>query len=269
MLLANIYVYKNNPWLTSAIDCGDPPLAAVTVTKPTWCPNHTCHQEGHCIAGLPNQSKIHPQNNPQANIFGLPGSETIMSIKVHITNVRGGKYLPVCPRHQTRFIPSEISTDLKPKTSKKYQLSIPHIGAPSFYQENISRTHKISVKNRVSKRAYHTSWVPWQPPLGNGETPSSTQARMPSLAPLPCRSARFPHSKIPSALQWRHCKKLSVAFLLASQFLPQTLISRHEESSQKPGPSDLWERNILVFFLQKGPDHWPLRWNILIIFLKP
>jgi hypothetical protein len=34
MLLANIYVYKNNPWLTSAIDCGDPPLAAVTMTKP-------------------------------------------------------------------------------------------------------------------------------------------------------------------------------------------------------------------------------------------
>jgi hypothetical protein len=34
MLLANIYVYKNYPWLTSAIDCGDPPLAAVTMTKP-------------------------------------------------------------------------------------------------------------------------------------------------------------------------------------------------------------------------------------------
>ncbi len=89
MLLANIYVYKNNPWLTSAIDWGDPPLAAVTMTKPFWCPNHTCHQGGHRITGLPNQSKIHPQNNPQANIFGLPGSETIMSIKVHITNVRG------------------------------------------------------------------------------------------------------------------------------------------------------------------------------------
>lgn len=84
-----IYVYKNNPWLASAVDCGDPPPAAVTVTKPLWCPNHTCHQGGHLIAGLPNQSKIHPQNNLQANIFGLPGFETIMSIKVHITNVRG------------------------------------------------------------------------------------------------------------------------------------------------------------------------------------
>jgi hypothetical protein len=59
------------------------------MTKPFWCPNHTCHQGGHRITGLPNQSKIHPQNNPQANIFGFPGSETIMSIKVHITNVRG------------------------------------------------------------------------------------------------------------------------------------------------------------------------------------
>jgi hypothetical protein len=78
---------------------------------------------------------------------------------------------------------------------------------------------------------------------------------MPSLAPLLCRSARFPRSLIPSALQWRQCKKLSVALLLVSPLLPQTLISRHEESSQKPGPSNLWEWNILVFFLPKGADH--------------